>query len=61
MTFYISPHLATSRHISQVHMTFSGGFEEEWAEGEARESKLVFIGRLGLGLGLVLVLVLRLS
>ena len=42
-------------------MTFSGGFEEAWAEGEARESKLVFIGRLGLGLGLVLVLVLRLS
>ena len=28
-----------------VHMTFSGGFEEEWAEGEPRESKLVFIGR----------------
>jgi len=28
-----------------VHMVFSGGFEEAWAEGEACHSKMVFIGR----------------
>lgn len=28
-----------------VHMTMEGTFEEPWAEGEPRESKLVFIGR----------------
>jgi len=26
-------------------MIFSGNFTEEWAEGEPRESKLVFIGK----------------
>jgi hypothetical protein len=26
-------------------MTFSGSFEEAWAEGEPRESKMVFIGK----------------
>ena len=26
-------------------MTFSGGFEEAWAAGEPRESKMVFIGK----------------
>jgi G3E family GTPase len=30
---------------SQVHMIFSGAFAEEWGEEEARESKLVFIGK----------------
>ena len=28
-----------------VHMTFEGAFAEPWAEGEGRESKLVFIGK----------------
>jgi len=28
-----------------VHMIFNGNFEDEWAEGEPRESKLVFIGK----------------
>jgi len=28
-----------------VHMIFSGGFDEEWAEGEKRDNKLVFIGK----------------
>ena len=28
-----------------VHMTFEGDFSEPWAEGEPRESKLVFIGK----------------
>ena len=28
-----------------VHMLMDGTFEEPWADGEARESKLVFIGR----------------
>lgn len=28
-----------------VHMTFDSYFDEEWSEGEARESKLVFIGK----------------
>ena len=28
-----------------VHMLFNGGFEEQWAEGESRHSKMVFIGR----------------
>ena len=28
-----------------VHMIFAGGFDEEWKEGEKRESKLVFIGK----------------
>lgn len=28
-----------------VHMIFNGGFEEPWAEGEPRQSKMVFIGR----------------
>ena len=28
-----------------VHMTFEGSFAEPWAEGEGRESKLVFIGK----------------
>jgi len=28
-----------------VHMIFSGGFDEPWAEDEKRESKLVFIGK----------------
>jgi hypothetical protein len=28
-----------------VHMILSGNFTEEWGEGEARESKLVFIGK----------------
>ena len=28
-----------------VHMIFNGNFEDSWAEGEKRESKLVFIGK----------------
>ncbi len=28
-----------------VHMVFEGNFEAPWAEGEARESKMVFIGK----------------
>jgi len=28
-----------------VHMLFNGGFAAPWAEGEARESKMVFIGK----------------
>ena len=28
-----------------VHMIFNGNFEEAWGKGEARESKLVFIGK----------------
>jgi len=28
-----------------VHMIFNGNFEEEWAQDEKRESKLVFIGK----------------
>jgi G3E family GTPase len=28
-----------------VHMIFNGNFEDEWLEGEPRESKLVFIGK----------------
>jgi G3E family GTPase len=37
---------AEQRYVyHSVHMIFSGGFDEPWGEGEARESKLVFIGR----------------
>ena len=28
-----------------VHMIFNGHFDEAWGEGEARESKMVFIGK----------------
>merc|ERR1712070_1338254 len=28
-----------------VHMIFNGNFDESWAEGEPRASKLVFIGK----------------
>ena len=28
-----------------VHMIFNGDFDECWAEGEQRQSKLVFIGK----------------
>lgn len=37
---------ASGRYVCHaVHEIFSDSFEQEWAEGEARESKLVFIGK----------------
>ena len=44
----ISPLLPTSPHISSylpISQVIHGAFEEPWAEGEERESKLVFIGK----------------
>ena len=37
---------ARQRYVyHSVHMLFNGAFEDPWAEGEAKESKMVFIGR----------------
>ena len=37
---------AEQKYLCQaVHMIFQDEFDEEWAEGEARHSKLVFIGK----------------
>jgi len=38
-------HSAKRFVFHSVHMTTNGDFTEEWSEGEARVSKLVFIGR----------------